>query len=78
MTPVSMIYFFVIDIIFMVYVLASTILYFISCTKIDIKDVVDDLVFKNLLGMNRMQIIGLYLFVCLFFLLFFGFGVVCE
>ena len=58
MTPLSLIYFVVIDVFFMIYVLFSTLLYFISCGNIDIKDVVDDLVFQKLLRMDRMGIIG--------------------
>lgn len=62
MTPLSIIYFIIIDVFFMIYVLFSTFLFLItfkcSCIKIDITDYADDLVFKKLLGMNRMQIIG--------------------
>ena len=58
MTPLSLLYFVVIDIIFMIYVLLSTLIYFFSCSKINISDSIDDLIFKKFLGMNRMQIIG--------------------
>ena len=47
LTPISLLYFVVIDIVFMIYVLISSFLYCISCSKIDIKDVLDDFVFSR-------------------------------
>eukprot|EP01083_Nonionella_stella_P089161 248752_1 len=58
MTPLCLMYFVVIDVIFMIYVLFSTFLFFCSCSKLDIRDFIDDMLFKKLFGMNRTQIIG--------------------
>ena len=58
LTPISLFYFAIIDAVFMVYVLISSMLYFVSCGKIDIKDILDDWVFSAFLGMTRMQILG--------------------
>eukprot|EP01083_Nonionella_stella_P060839 158657_1 len=58
MTPLCIAYFVLIDIVFMVYVMVATFVFFISCTQWDIGDVMDDWVFKKIFGLNRMQIIG--------------------
>eukprot|EP01083_Nonionella_stella_P077456 211555_1 len=58
MTPLCLVYFIVIDVVFMVYVLLSTSLFIVSCTKLDVRDVIDDVLFKNVFGMNKTQIIG--------------------
>eukprot|EP01083_Nonionella_stella_P242634 846184_1 len=58
MTPLSVLYFFIVDVVFMVYVLVSAFLYFITCSRVNITDFIDDYVFQKLLGMNRMQVIG--------------------
>eukprot|EP01084_Bolivina_argentea_P073926 134117_1 len=58
MTPLCIVYFVVIDIVFMIYIIFATIVFFMSCTKWDIGDVMDDWVFKKIFGLNRMQIIG--------------------
>eukprot|EP01083_Nonionella_stella_P118130 352561_1 len=53
MTPLSVLYFFIVDVVFMVYVLVSAFLYFITCSRVNITDFIDDYVFQKLLGMNR-------------------------
>eukprot|EP01083_Nonionella_stella_P044270 119260_1 len=58
MTPLCLGYFIAIDVIFMIYVLFSTFLFLVSCTKIDIRNFVDDILFKKIFGMNRTQIVG--------------------
>eukprot|EP01083_Nonionella_stella_P142209 439559_1 len=58
MTPLNVLYFFIVDCVFMVYVLVSAMIYFVTCSHVDITDWIDDYVFQKLLGMNRMQIIG--------------------
>merc|ERR1712176_351541 len=58
MTPLCIFYFVIIDIVFMVYVVFATIIFFLSCTKWNISDAMDDWVFKKIFGLNRMQIIG--------------------
>eukprot|EP01084_Bolivina_argentea_P138311 243531_1 len=58
MTPVCIIYFILIDVSFMFYVILSTIFFFISCGHIDIKDFIDDYIFKKVFALSRMQVIG--------------------
>eukprot|EP01083_Nonionella_stella_P295544 1004441_1 len=58
MTPLSVLYFFIVDVVFMIYILISALLYFLTCSYVDITDFIDDYVFQKVLGMNRMQVIG--------------------
>eukprot|EP01083_Nonionella_stella_P245688 853674_1 len=58
MTPLCLFYFAAIDAVFMIYVLFSTTIYFITFSKLDITNFIDDLVFKNIFGMNKTQIVG--------------------
>ena len=73
LTPISLLYFVVIDVIFMAYVLLSSFLYFITCSKIDIANVLDDYIFSKFLGMTRMQILGM---LSLFYLVLFWFTII--
>ena len=58
LTPLSLLYFLLIDCFFMLYVLISSIILVLSCTNIDIKHWVDDFIFQKILSMNKMQILG--------------------
>eukprot|EP01084_Bolivina_argentea_P043175 79558_1 len=58
MTPAAIAWFTFVDVLFMVYLLLSTAIFFVTCAKVDISDYMDDFLFKRLLGMSRMQIIG--------------------
>ena len=55
-TPVSIIYFWIIDVVFMVYVLFSSVLFFVTCCKVNVKDWFGDHLFQYF-GMNRMQVV---------------------
>ena len=58
LTPLSLLYFVLIDCFFMLYVSISSIILILSCTTVDIKHCVDDFVFQKILSMNRMEILG--------------------
>eukprot|EP01084_Bolivina_argentea_P236891 398258_1 len=58
MTPLSLFYLIIIDIIFMIYALVSTIIFLISFTKIDVREFIDHYVFEQLFNLNRTGIVG--------------------
>ena len=58
LTPLSLLYFVLIDCFFMLYVAISSIILVLSCTTVDIKHWVDDFIFQKILSMNRMEILG--------------------
>ena len=68
MTPLNVIYFMLIDLFFMIYTIITFITFIVTgCDpEYDLKHWIDDNVFKAVLRMNRMQIIG----VCVLYFLF--------
>ena len=75
MTPLSLLYFILIDILFMVYITFASLIFFII--RKDISHYIDQFTFEKVLSMNRMQIIGYrrkakFSFFCLFELLLFS------
>ena len=57
-TPLCIFYFSILDVIFMCYALLSSVIYFISFTRIDIGDWMDNNFFYRFLGMSRMELVG--------------------
>ena len=58
MTPMSIVWFTLVDVTFMIYLIVANLMFFTSCGRVDISDKMDDLLFRKCLGMSRMQIIG--------------------
>merc|ERR1712130_986241 len=58
MTPLSVLYLVVIDLLFMIYSLSSTLMFILPLSRYDIRELLDVYVFDKLLGMNRTEIIG--------------------
>ena len=57
-TPVCLIYFIILDLVFMFYAIITTFLYVVTCSKIDIKDWFEKDVFQPFLKISRMELIG--------------------
>ena len=60
MTPLSVLYLVLIDLMFIAYSLSSTLIFMVcGCRpKYDIKDLLDEYLFNKILGMNRTEVIG--------------------
>ena len=60
MTPLSVLYLVLIDLLFIAYSLSSTLIFMVcGCRpKYDIKDLLDEYLFNSVLGMNRTEVIG--------------------
>eukprot|EP01084_Bolivina_argentea_P172299 298477_1 len=57
-TPFSVVYLVLIDVVFMIYSLMSIIVFLITFSKVDIRDKIDVYIFQKLFNMNRTEITG--------------------
>ena len=58
MTPLCIVYFFILDITFIIYSVISSMTFLITCCKVDIGDLMESMVFYKVLGISRMELIG--------------------